>query len=156
MRKWMTSLLAAALAVALATGAWAAGSTSSSSTRSVADSLDKAERAIKAGDYQDAIPILEDVVEQDSENADAYNYLGFAYRNLGNYGNSKTYYDQALAIDPDHKGANEYLGELYLKLGQLEKAEARLARLDGICAWGCEEFDDLKAAIETYKTGGDS
>ena len=156
MRKWMTSLLAAALAVALATGAWAAGSTSSSSTRSVADSLDKAERAIKAGDYQDAIPILEDVVEQDSENADAYNYLGFAHRKLGNYGGSKTYYDQALSIDPDHKGANEYLGELYLKLGQLEKAEAQLARLDGICTFGCEELDDLKAAIETYKTGGDS
>ena len=59
-------------------------------------------------------------------------------------------------IDPNHKGANEYLGELYLKLDQLEKAEAQLARLDDICTFGCEEYNDLKAAIETHKTGGNS
>ncbi len=69
---------------------------------------------------------------------------------------TETYYDQALTIDPKHKGANEYLGELYLKLGQLEKAEAQLARLDDICTFGCEEYDELKAAIETYKTGGNN
>ena len=153
MRHWKTLALAGVLAGAFATGVWAAGSSSSSSTLSVADSLDKAESAIEAGNYKDAIPILKDVVDQDPENADAYNYLGFAYRNLDNYGRSKSYYDQALDIDPKHKGANEYLGELYLKLGQLENAEAQLARLDGICVFGCEEYDDLKAAIEKYKTG---
>ncbi len=153
MRQWLTPVLAGVLAITFATGAWAAGSTSPSSTQSVADSLDKAESAIDAGNYQDAIPILEDMLEEDAENANAYNLLGFAFRNLGDYGKSETYYDQALTIDPKHKGANEYLGELYLKLGQLEKAEAQLARLDDICTFGCEEYDDLKAALETYKTG---
>jgi tetratricopeptide (TPR) repeat protein len=156
MRQWLTPVLAGVLAITFATGAWAASSTSSSSTRSVADELDKAESAIDAGNYQDAIPVLEDVVETDPENADAYNYLGFAFRNLGDYGKSEAYYDQALMIDPKHKGANEYLGELYLKLGQLENAEVQLARLDDICTFGCEEYDDLKAAIETYKTGGNN
>ena len=116
----------------------------------MADKLDKAESAIDARNYQDAIPILEDVVETDPENANAYNLLGFAFRTIGDY------YDQALTIDPKHKGAYEYLGELYLKLGQLEKAEAQLARLDDICIFSCEEYDDLKAAIETYKTGGNN
>ncbi len=153
MRQWLTPVLAGVLAITFATGAWAASSESSSSTQSVADSLDKAESAIDAGNYQDAIPIWEDVVETDPENANAYNLLGFAFRNIGDYGKSETYYDQALTIDPKHKGANEYLGELYLKLGQLEKAEAQLARLDDICISGCEEYDDLKAAIASYKTG---
>ncbi len=156
MRQWLTPVLAGVLAITFTTEAWAVSSTSSSSTRSVADRLDKAESAIDAGDYQDAIPILEDVVETDPENANAYNLLGFAFRNLGDYGKSETYYDQALKIDPKHKGANEYLGELYLKLGHLEKAEAQLARLDDICTFGCEEYDELKAAIETYKTGGNN
>jgi tetratricopeptide (TPR) repeat protein len=156
MRQWLTPVLAGVLAITFATGAWAAGSTSSSSARSAADRLDKAESAIGAGNFQDAIPILEDVVETDPENANAYNLLGFAFRNLGDYGKSETYYDQALKIDPKHKGANEYLGELYLKLDQLEKAEAQLARLDDICTFGCEEYDELKAAIETYKTGGNN
>ena len=156
MKQWLTPLLAGVLAITFATGAWAASSDSSSSTQSVANKLDKAESAIDARNYQNAIPILEDVVEADPENANAYNLLGFAFRNLGDYGKSETYYDQALTIDPKHKGANEYLGELYLKLGQLEKAEAQLARLDDICFFSCEEYDDLKAAIETYKTGGNN
>jgi len=156
MKQWLTPLLAGVLAITFATGAWAASSGSSSSTQSVANKLDKAESAIDARNYQGAIPILEDVVETDPENANAYNLLGFAFRNLGDYGKSETYYDQALTIDPKHKGANEYLGELYLKLGQLEKAEAQLARLDDICFFSCEEYDDLKAAIETYKTGGNN
>jgi tetratricopeptide (TPR) repeat protein len=156
MRQWLTPVLAGVLAITFATGGWAASSTSSSSTRSVADRLDKAESAIDAGNYQDAIPILEDVVETEPKNADAYNLLGFAFRNLGDYDKSETYYDQALRIDPKHKGANEYLGELYLKLDQVEKAEAQLARLDDICTFGCEEYDDLKVAIETYKTDGNN
>ncbi len=81
MKQWLTPLLAGVLAITFATGAWAASSGSSSSTQSVADKLDKAESAIDARNYQDAIPILEDVVEADPENANAYNLLGFAFRN---------------------------------------------------------------------------
>ncbi len=58
MRRWLTPVLAGVLAITFATGAWAVGSTSSSSTRSVADSLEKAQSSIGAGNYQDAIPIL--------------------------------------------------------------------------------------------------
>ncbi len=154
MRHWMTPVLAGVLAIALATGAWAAGSTSSTSTRSVADKLDSAQSAIKAGNYQDSIPILNDVLSQDSKNADALNFLGFAFRKLGKLDEAKDYYDQALAIEPNHKGAISYLGELYLKLGQLKKAEALLARLDNICTFGCKEYDALKVAIEKYQSTG--
>ena len=54
-------------------------------------------------------------------------------------------------MSPKHRGANEYLGELYLETDQLAKAEERLKVLDGACFLGCEEYDDLKEAIEKYK-----
>jgi len=56
-----------------------------------------------------------------------------------------------LAIDPEHRGANEYLGELYLQTNDLAKAKERLNKLDDICYFGCEEFDDLKSAIAAYE-----
>jgi len=141
-----------ALMTALASGsALAAGSSSSSSSQDVASKLDQAERMIESGDFRDAIPVLEQIVQSDGDNADAYNYLGFAYRNLGQYDRSKRYYDEALAINSDHRGAREYLGELYLKLGQPDKARQQLARLDEICPYGCEEYEELKRAIEEYR-----
>lgn len=152
MATWIKGIMAALLTLGLASGAMAAGSSSSSTSQSAASKLDKAEDAIEAGDYQQAIPLLQDVIDADSDNADAYNYLGFAHRKLGNLEKSKRYYDQALAIDPDHKGANEYLGELYLRLGDLGKAEERLAKLDQVCTYGCEEYEELKAAIERYRS----
>ena len=61
------------------------------------------------------------------------------------------FYTKALEIKPRHLGANEYLGELYLEQGELEKAEERLAVLDKACFFGCDEFDDLERAIEEYR-----
>jgi tetratricopeptide (TPR) repeat protein len=60
---------------------------------------------------------------------------------------AEDYYAQALKIDPDHKGANEYLGELYLEIGAIDKAKRQLARLDAICAFGCVEREDLARLI---------
>ena len=61
------------------------------------------------------------------------------------------YYEKALSLDPPHKEAHEYIGDLYLKLKQPEKAKEHLAKLDSICFFGCEEFDELKEAIQGYE-----
>ena len=61
------------------------------------------------------------------------------------------YYRRALAIEPRHLGANEYLGELYLETGELAKAEERLRELAIACPSGCEERDELSEAIDAYK-----
>ncbi len=137
----------------LATGAWAAGSSSSSSTPRIAknDTYDEAVRAVNSGAYQRAIPLLQEVVASDARNADAWNYLGFSHRKLERYDDALAAYQKALAIDPNHRGANEYLGELYLDLGNLAKAKERLKQLDKECTFGCEEYDDLKAAIKAYE-----
>ena len=54
-------------------------------------------------------------------------------------------------MDPSHKDAHEYIGELYLRMDDLANAEKHLERLDQLCSFGCEQFDELKAAIAAYK-----
>lgn len=111
----------------------------------------KAEYFIKAERYEEAIPLLQNVVAKNARDADAWNYLGFASRKLGKNTEALDYYNKALAIDPKHKGAHEYLGELYLLMKDPAKAQEQLVILQGLCTGGCEEVDDLQQAIADYK-----
>ena len=69
-----------------------------------------AEKAVKAADYRDAIALLDKVVGADPKNANAFNYLGYSYRKLGDFDRALGHYQQALKLNPDHRGAHEYLG----------------------------------------------
>ena len=111
-------------------------------------------KAIKAENFAAAIPLLEGVVQRDATNADAYNWLGYATRKIGNPARSIGIYEKALAIDPKHRGAHEYIGEAYLMLGDLPKAKEHLARLDKLCFFSCEEYRDLKKAVERFEKTG--
>jgi tetratricopeptide (TPR) repeat protein len=75
---------------------------------------------------------------------DVLNYLGFTNRKLGDYDTAQRYYAAALAIDPNHRGATEYLGELFLELGRIDDARRQLAKLDVLCPYGCAERDELE------------
>ena len=81
--------------------------------------------------------------------ADTLNYLGFTTRKLGDFENGEKYYLQGLAIDPKHKGINEYLGELYVATNRHNLAVERLEVLKGC---NCEEYDQLKAVIAGQKS----
>ena len=81
--------------------------------------------------------------------ADTLNYLGFTTRKLGDFELGEKYYLQGLAIDPKHKGINEYLGELYVATNRHNLAVERLEVLKGC---GCEEYDQLKAVIAGEKS----
>jgi len=81
--------------------------------------------------------------------ADTLNYLGFTTRKLGDFENGEKYYLQGLAIDPKHKGINEYLGELYVATNRHNLAVERLEVLKGC---NCEEYDQLKAVIAGEKS----
>ncbi len=113
-----------------------------------------AKQAIAVKDYAVAIPLLIKVVAIDPKNANAFNYLGYAHAHAGKNEAAVGYYQQALALKADHRGANEYLGELYLKMNKLAAAEARLKVLDESCFFGCPEFDLLQKAIDDYKATG--
>lgn len=128
----------------------AAGGDDGDSSQSSEYSL--AKQALDDGDYEVAIKKLTRLHEENPDNADVLNLLGYGYRKIGNFDQARGYYLQALSIDPEHRGANEYLGELYLETGQLDKAEERLAVLDADCWLGCDEYTELKKSIAKYKT----
>ncbi|MCW5771986.1 MAG: tetratricopeptide repeat protein [Rhodospirillaceae bacterium] len=148
------STLGIALAFVLATGpAMAMGSKPDPEPK--ADSgYSAAERAVKAKQYEDAIKKLEAVLAKEPRNVDALNYLAYSHRELGRYDVAMGYYQKALALNANHRGANEYLGELYLKLGKMKEAQGQLAKLQRICGRGCEEYEALRTAIA--KAGGKS
>lgn len=110
-----------------------------------------AEKAVKAGDFKRAIGLLEPMYKAQPKNADVLNMLGYSHRKLGEIDKAMAYYTAALKEDPKHRGAHEYLGELYLMMGNLAKAEEHLAKLDDLCFFGCAEYTDLKNAIAAYK-----
>ena len=80
--------------------------------------------------------------------ADTLNYLGFTTRKLGDYQNGEKYYLQGLAIEPNHVGINEYLGELYVVTNRIDLAKERLKVLESC---NCEEYTELKEIIDGTK-----
>ena len=114
----------------------------------------QAVQAIEAGQFKTAIPLLEGVVARDDRNADAYNWLGYAVRKDGDPARAIPIYQKALVLDPKHRGAHEYIGEAYLTLDNLPKAKEHLARLDKLCFFPCEQYSDLKKAVEAYEKSG--
>lgn len=111
---------------------------------------------IEAGGATHAITPLYDWVITDPSDADALNLLGYAYRKIGQWENSRKYYDEALAVEPTHLGALEYKGELELQTGNPTAARALLIRLQEACPDGCSELDDLIEAFAEHQipTGG--
>ena len=109
------------------------------------------ETLIKDEKYQDAITGLLKLLEETPENADMLNLLAYSQRKLQRFDEALVNYRKALDIEPKNRGANEYLGELYLQMGQLDKAEERLQVLDKACFFGCAEFDKIEDAIKAYR-----
>ena len=145
--KYVTAVV---MSFVLASTAMAAGS-SSSSTQPKDSYYDQGVKAVKSANYKKAVKLFNKVVATKPTDADAWNYLGFSNRKLKKFDLALSAYQKALAIDPKHRGANEYLGELYLQTDELAKARERLEKLDKICYFGCDEYNDLKAAIATYE-----
>ena len=104
---------------------------------------DKVEKALKL--YSKAYDKLLKAYDEDKKNPDILNYLGFTLRKAGNFEEAEKFYLAGLEIKPDHKGINEYLGELYIKTNRIELAKERLEVLKG-CK--CEEFEELKELID--------
>jgi tetratricopeptide (TPR) repeat protein len=102
---------------------------------------------IKAKDFKSALVDLTGMIDGGVQHADVYNLYGFSLRKTGDYAKALTFYKKALDFDADHKGAHEYLGELYVETNQLPKAQEHLAILTRLCPGGCEEREDLEKAI---------
>ena len=121
------------------------------SAQKAGEAYAKGKALVAATEWANAVVQLEQADKAQPNNADTNNLLGFASRKLGKLDVSLAYYQKALAIDPKHLGAHEYLGELYLTMKNPVKAKAELASLSKLCGVKCEQFLDLKKAIAAYK-----
>ena len=137
------------LLLSLTGASWAADSTPAKSDPVW---LTEARASIKADKYDQAIQQLQAANETSS--ADWNNLLGSSLRKKQppDLVGAEKYYQAALKIDPNHRGALEYYGKLKLMNNDLPGAEALLARLDKACTFGCEEYSDLKGAVQKYKS----
>jgi tetratricopeptide (TPR) repeat protein len=102
---------------------------------------------IKAKEFTAAIADLNGLIDKGVQHADVYNLLGFSLRKSGDLKTAYTFYKKALDFDPEHKGALEYLGELYVQTGELAKARDHVVLLQKLCPQGCEELEDLQKAL---------
>ena len=146
-------LLAAALSLPVSLALAAPGNAVDNMVSKDAPDLAKVRALIKALDYKTALSelyMLSDTVQH----ADVYNLMGFSLRKSGDYKTAATYYAKALDFNPEHKGALEYQGELFVETGELVKAKANLAKLATLCPQGCEERADLEKAIAAAPAGG--
>jgi Flp pilus assembly protein TadD len=147
-------LIAAALAAAatvLPPAALAAGDDSSPAARADPD-VEAGRAAIRAENWSGAVAAFNKVAARDPRDADAQNFLAYAYRKSGNLDLAFKHYNEALRLNPKHRGAHEYIGEAYLMQGNLAKAKEHLGQLDKLCFFGCTEYDDLKKAIAAFET----
>ena len=102
--------------------------------------------------FADAMAALDKAQDAIGPHPDILTYKGYVSRKLGDWGKAEDYYRQALAIDPNHRGATEYYGELKVLKGDMAGAKLMLARLDGACSFGCAEAEELRRWIDH---GGD-
>ena len=149
MRSIIPALGLALASIAALTPALAVDTTTSAD----APDLTHVRASIKSKDFAGAQAELRQMIDGGVQHADVYSLMGFTTRNLGDYKTALTFYGKALDFDPGHKGAHEYLGELYVKSGDMAKANEQLAALTMLCPSGCEEREDLEKAItEAGKT----
>jgi tetratricopeptide (TPR) repeat protein len=157
-KKYFTTLC---LLVLFSNNLQAAGTDGSSSSK-VKSNYDKAVSLIKSAKkyekkgktekankrYEKAQILLLKSNEKEPNKADTLNYLGFTTRKLGDYVRGEKYYLQGLAIEPNHNGINEYLGELYIVTNRMDLAKERLKVLENC---NCEEYGELKEIIAGTK-----
>ena len=150
------------LLVLLSVNSYSAGTSSSSDSSSNSTDYSKAVKFVKAAKkyesdgktdkankrYMKALKLLIKSNKSKPNKADTLNYLGFTTRKLGDFETGEKYYLQGLAIEPNHIGINEYLGELYVATNRIDLANERLKILESC---NCKEYDSLKQIIDGTK-----
>ena len=109
--------------------------------------ISEAESLVKQKNFTQAMTVLTQADKTYPNNADINNWLGFSSRNLKQFSASAKYYQKALRINPNHLGALEYQGELFIQTKKIASAKKNLAKLERLCGKNCEEYLDLKKAI---------
>lgn len=148
MAKMAKLMMVGLLGGMLASPVWAADTKTPevAATEAEGPNYETAKAAIDAQDFAGGARMLAQLAVTDPKNADVWNLFGFASRKMGQMGAAAQAYEMALSLNPDHIGALEYQGEMFVELKKPEEAAKNLARLKELCG-DCEQAQDLAAAI---------
>ena len=115
--------------------------------------MEKVSAATSKQDWAGAAAVLQQALATESSNANYHNLYAYSLRKGQNPNMALVFkhYNEALRLDPKHKGAHEYIGEAYLMVGNVAKAKEHLGQLDKLCFFGCNEFTELKNAIAAFE-----
>src|SRR2546426_4994281 len=115
--------------------------------------MDRYAAASERQDWKSAATAMRDAIAGDPRNPDYHSLYAYSLRKSGSADMDLVFkhYNEALRLDPKHKGAHEYLGEAYLLVGNVAKAKEHLGALDKLCFFGCSEYSDLKRAISEHE-----
>jgi cytochrome c-type biogenesis protein CcmH/NrfG len=140
------------LALAVSSGAAIAADTPGASSRSD-PMMDRYSAAAERQDWKGAAAAMQAALTKDPNNPDYHNLYAYSLRKGGTSDMDLVFkhYNEALRLDPRHKGAHEYLGEAYLMVGNVAKAKEELSALDKLCFFGCSEYNDLKKSIAEHE-----
>ena len=106
--------------------------------------------ALKTGEDANALRRFRSALKRFPEASDLHNELGFTHRRLRQMDKAFEHYRRALDLNPQHRGAHEYIGEAYLIVGDVERARFHLASLRSICLLSCDELKDLEKSIADH------
>jgi tetratricopeptide (TPR) repeat protein len=115
--------------------------------------MEKVSAATARQDWAGAQRALREALEANPSNANYHNLYAYSLRKGGSPDMNLVFkhYNEALRIDPKHRGAHEYIGEAYLMVGNLAKAKEHLSALDKLCFLPCSEYNDLKKAVAQFE-----
>jgi len=152
-RALIFAVLLAPAAVLAAGGGGGGANAGSLGTRASDPVLEAASQALQNENWPQAQALLKELLARSPNDAEYHNLYAYSLRKGANPDMSLVFqhYNEALRLDPKHRGANEYLGEAYLMIGNLPKAKEQLAALDKICFFPCQEYSDLKKHIAEYE-----
>lgn len=141
------------LAFVTATTAWAMDTPKPEPKDPKDPALEQARTAIGRQDWAGAQKVLREAVARNPQDAEFHNLFAYSIRKGANPAMDVVFrhYNEALRIDPKHRGAHEYIGEAYLMSGNVPKAKEHLAQLDRLCTFGCEEYTKLKKEVALYE-----
>src|SRR5918911_294424 len=147
----MLKFAAAILALVSANLAFAADSASPASRAD--PMMDRYNAAAERQDWKSAAATMREAIAADPRNPDYHNLYAYSLRKGGTGDMDLVFkhYNEALKLDPGHRGAHEYIGEAYLLVGNVAKAKEHLGALNKLCFFGCSEYSDLKKAIAEHE-----
>jgi tetratricopeptide (TPR) repeat protein len=151
-----TSIRLVSLAVLLFATSAAIGADTAPAAAATDPVLEQASNATAQKNWPRAQAILRDAVAANPGNADYHNLYAYSIRKGASPDMNLVFkhYNEALRIDPKHRGAHEYIGEAYLMVGNVAKAKEHLGTLDKLCFFPCQEYSDLKRAVSDYEAKG--